>query len=203
MVKRIYICTMKSIVILSMFLSFNYCLEAQQKGYYKSEIGAELYGGFSNLGGAFGGEIKYGYLVDKNFIVGPSFRLQRTWTNNFGVNQSFNIYGGGLFAHYRIQEKLFLGTEMQMLRSPFNFVSFQQNTKKWAAIILIGGGVHLKLHERIRMSAGIFYDVVNAENSPFRSSYNFKVKNEFGQIVRILPIIYRITFFFPLGEKTN
>ena len=33
--------------------------------------------------------------------------------------------------------------------------------------------------------------------------YNFKIKNEVGQTVRILPIIYRVTFFIPLGEKVN
>ncbi len=194
---------MKNVVIILVFLSCNFWMIAQEKGYYKSEIGAELYGGFSNLGGAFGGEIKYAYLVNKSFVVGPSFRLQRTWTNNFGINQSFNIYGGGAFAHYRIQDKLFLGTEMQMLRSPYNFDLFQFNSKKWAPVILLGGGLNLKLHERIRLSAGIFYDVVNAQNSPFRTSYNFKIKDQNGQTVRILPIIYRVTFFFPLGEKTN
>jgi hypothetical protein len=194
---------MKKILLLFVLFVNYFFVASQQKGYYKSEIGAELYAGVSNLGGAFGGEIKYAYLVDKNLVVGPSFRLQRTWTNNFGINNSFNIYGGGLFAHYRFQEKLFLGTEIQFLRSPFNFVSFQPNTKKWAPVALIGGGVHLKLHERIRLSAGIFYDVVNAVNSPFRSSYNFRVKNQVGETVRILPIIYRVTFFFPLGEKTN
>lgn len=194
---------MKKFVIILILQGIFFFGMSQQKDYYKSEIGAELYAGFSNLGGAFGGEIKYAYLVDKNLAVGPSFRLQRTWTNNFGINQSFNIYGGGAFAHYRFQEKLFLGTEVQFLRSPFNFTSYQQITKPWVLIALIGGGVHLKLHERARLSAGIFYDLVNADNSPFRSSYNFKVKNDAGQIVRILPIIYRITFFFPLGEKVK
>ena len=194
---------MKTRVLLFFIVGIYFPSFSQQKGYYKSEIGAELYAGFSNLGGAFGGEIKYAYLVNKNLAVGPSFRLQRTWTNNFGINQSFNIYGGGAFAHYRIQEKLFLGAEIQLLRSPFNFVSYVQNPKKWAPIALIGGGVHLKLHERVRLNAGIFYDVINAENSPFRSSYNFKIKDEVGETVRILPIIYRVTFFIPLGEKVN
>lgn len=194
---------MKTIALLFFVVGIYFFGFSQQKGYYKSEIGAELYAGFSNLGGAFGGEIKYAYHVDKTLVVGPSFRLQRTWTNNFGINQSFNIYGGGAFAHYRLQDKLFFGAEIQLLRSPFNFVSFQQNPKKWAPIALVGGGVNLKLHERIRLSAGIFYDVINADNSPFRSSYNFKVKNQMGQTVRYLPIIYRVTFFFPLGEKLN
>ncbi|MFM7683652.1 MAG: hypothetical protein ACKO7P_13070 [Bacteroidota bacterium] len=194
---------MKTIALLFFVVGIYFFGYSQQNGYYKSEIGAELYAGFSNLGGAFGGEIKYAYLVDKNLAVGPSFRLQRTWTNNLGINNSFNIYGGGAFAHYRLQEKLFLGAEIQLFKSPFNFISFQPISKPWALVALVGGGAHLKLHERIRLSAGIFYDIVNAENSPFRSSYNFKIKDQTGQTVRYLPIIYRVTFFFPLGEKVN
>ncbi|MBM3186113.1 MAG: hypothetical protein FJZ67_07420 [Bacteroidetes bacterium] len=194
---------MKTIALLFFVVGIYFFGYSQQNGYYKSEIGAELYAGFSNLGGAFGGEIKYAYLVDKNLAVGPSFRLQRTWTNNLGINNSFNIYGGGAFAHYRLQEKLFLGAEIQLFKSPFNFISFQPILKPWALVALVGGGAHLKLHERIRLSAGIFYDIVNAENSPFRSSYNFKIKDQTGQTVRYLPIIYRVTFFFPLGEKVN
>lgn len=190
---------MKTTLKLLFIMSLNLVVWAQQE-FTRSEIGAEIYAGFSNLGGAFGGELKYAAILNKNIAIGPSFRLQRTWTNNFGINNSFNIYGGGAFAHLRFQEKLFIGTEFQMLRSPYNFVSYQINTKKWAPILLVGGGVHLKLHERIKLNAGIFYDVINAQNSPFRSSYNFKIKNQTGQVVNILPIIYRITFFFPLGE---
>lgn len=201
--KRIYLCTMKTFLNSLLFVFINFVVFAQKDGYYKSELGAEIYAGVSNLGGAFGGELKYGYHVDKNLVIGPSFRLQRTWVNNFGINNSFNIYGGGFFTHYRFQEKLFLGTEIQILRSPFNYSTYQLNTRKWAPVLLVGGGVNLKLHERIRLNAGIFYDIANAENSPFRSSYNFKIKNQLGQIVRILPIIYRVTFFFPLGNKVN
>jgi hypothetical protein len=46
----------------------------------------------------------------------------------------------------------------------------------------------------------LFYDVINAQNSPFRSSYAFKMKNQTGQVVRILPVIYRITLFIPLSK---
>lgn len=194
---------MRKIIVLTAFTIAQLALFGQQTSFYKSELGAEIYAGVSNLGGAFGGELKYGYHANKNVIIGPSFRLQRTWSNNMGINQSFNIYGGGIFAHYRFQEKLFIGTELQLLKSPFNFVSFQTNVKQWAPIVLIGGGVNLKLHERIRLNAGIFYDLRNAENSPFRSSYSFKSKNQLGQIVKIYPIIYRVTFFFPLGKPTN
>ncbi len=171
-----------------------------QVSYDGQEIGVEGYAGGSNLGGAFGFELKHASILNKYIVVGPSFRYQRVWSNNYNVKTNINVWGGGVFAHYRIQNKLFVGTEFQMLRSPYNFVSYASNTKKWAASLMLGGGFYLKLGEKVRLNAALFYDVINAENSPFRTSYFFKVKNQAGQIVRTLPIIYRVTFFIPIGS---
>jgi len=187
----------KIITIVVFCLSFN--LEAQTT-FDGQEIGAEVYVGFSNLGGAFGVELKHASILNKNFAVGPSLRLQRTWSNNFGQQASINIWGPGVFAHARYADMVFAGAEFQILRSPYNFVTFNAEPKKWAPVMLLGGGFCFKLGKHIRLNAAIFYDVINAKNSPFRSSYNFSVKNEAGQVVRILPIIYRVTFFFPLGQ---
>jgi hypothetical protein len=110
------------------------------------------------------------------------------------------MYGGGAFAHLRYQDKVFAGVEFQMLHSPFNFITFQSGQKKWAPTLFVGGGFYLKLAPKINLNLALFCDVINADNSPFRSSYNFKIKNEFGQVVRILPIIYRITLFIPLSK---
>jgi hypothetical protein len=174
-----------------------------QTTYDGQEIGAEVYAGFSNLGGAFGVELKHASILNKNFAVGPSFRIQRTWSNNLGLKTNINIWGPGVFAHARYRDMIFGGAEFQMLRSPFNFVTFAEEQKKWAPILLLGGGFCFKLGKHIRLNAAIFYDVINAKNSPFRSSYNFNVKNEAGQVVRVLPIIYRVTFFFPLGGQSK
>lgn len=165
-----------------------------------SELGIEAYGGGSNLGGSFGGELKYAAKLANNLVVGPSFRLQRTWSNYYSIQSHFNIYGGGAFAHLRFQDKIFVGTEFQMLRSPYNFTTFQLQSKKWAPTLFVGGGFYLHLGPKVNLNLALFYDVINAQNSPFRSSYNFKMKNQAGQVVKILPIIYRITLFIPLTK---
>jgi hypothetical protein len=190
------------------YITLILCLSFGLKSYSQTtydgqEIGAEVYAGFSNLGGAFGVELKHASILNKKFAVGPSFRIQRTWSNNLGLKTNINIWGPGVFAHARYQDVIFGGLEFQLLRSPFNFVTFAEEQRKWAPVLLLGGGFHLKLGTRIRLNAAIFYDVINAKNSPFRSSYNFNVKNEAGQIVRVLPIIYRVTFFFPLGGQSK
>ena len=46
-----------------------------------SEIGIELHGGASNLGGTFSLGLKYAAIINENFAVGPSFRL----TQDFGI----------------------------------------------------------------------------------------------------------------------
>jgi hypothetical protein len=174
-------------------------LSYAQVAFNGSELGVELYAGASTLGGSVGGDLKYAAILNENWAVGPSFRLQRTWSNNLGQKMGFSVYGGGVYAHYRIKNTLFVGGEYELLKSPYNFIFFNYSSKQWASTLFLGGGFSRDFNHKIRVNGGIFYDVINAENSPFRSSYSVRIKNEMGQVVRILPMIYRITFFFPLG----
>ena len=180
-------------------LAFSYHSQVAFDG---SEIGLEIFAGGSNLGGSVGGDLKYAAVLNENFAVGPSFRLQRTWSNNLGQKFGFSVYGGGIFAHYRLKNVVFGGLEFEVLHCPVNYVNVN-SSKSWLSTLFIGGGFSRDFNHKIRINAGVFYDVINADNSPFRSSYNFNIKNEAGQIVKILPMIYRISFFFPLGWKES
>ena len=191
---------MKKVLLVFFFVPF---IMLSQVAYNGSEIGVEIFAGASNLGGSIGGDLKYAAIVNENWAIGPSFRYQRTWSNNLGQKMGFSVYGGGVFAHYRIKNTLFLGGEFELLKSPYNFIVFNYSTKQWAPTLFLGGGFSRDFNQKIRVNGGIFYDLINAENSPFRSSYSVRLKNEMGQVVRILPIIYRITFFFPLGKSAE
>ncbi len=185
-------------LLLGSFVCFIQFLSTAQ--IQSSELGLEAYGGGSQLGGTFGGELKYAAKLKNNLIVGPSFRLQRSWSNYLAMQSHFTIYGGGAFAHLRIQDKIFVGTEFQMLHSPYNFTTFQIQSNQWAPTLFLGGGFYLKLGPKVNLNLALFYDLINAQNSPFRSSYAFKMKNQAGQIVKILPVIYRVTLFIPLTK---
>ena len=87
-------------------------LSYAQVAFNGSELGVELYAGASNLGGSVGGDLKYAAILNENWAVGPSFRLQRTWSNNLGQKMGFSVYGGGVYAHYRIKNTLFVGENM-------------------------------------------------------------------------------------------
>ena len=111
----------------------------------------------------------------------------------------WSVFGGGVFGHYRFQNVLFAGAEFEMLKSPYTKLGLLSSFQTWAPTLFVGGGFSREFNESFRINAGIMYDVINADNSPFRGSYNFTVKNEQGQVIRILPIIVRLAFFIPIS----
>lgn len=167
-----------------------------------SEVGADLIFSASNFGGTAGLGLKYGVKFGEYFIAGPSFRYQRTWNKNVttGTAGGFNVYGGGAFLHARFFNALFLGAEYEILRSPYSGSSYwTPSTPTWANTFFLGGGFSMEFNEKIRLNAGIMYDVVNAANSPFRPGYFVQKKTSTGANAGYLPIIYRIAFFFPIS----
>ncbi|MEJ6505769.1 MAG: hypothetical protein QNK70_09635 [Crocinitomicaceae bacterium] len=169
-----------------------------------SEIGVELHGGASTLGGTFSSGLKYAAILNENFAVGPSFRLQRIWNNNIGTSTSANIWGGGIWAHVRYKNVLFGGVEFELIKNPYNQNNWEPAERKWAPTLFLGGGFSKEYNEKIRINLGIFYDIINADNSPFRSSYTIIIKDsQTGNTQRRLPIIYRINFFFPIGNNKD
>ena len=167
------------------------------------ELGIEGYFGASNQGGSFGIGPKFGFILNENIAIGPSFRIQRNWSNLLGNSFSQTVYGGGAFAHIRYKSKgkstVYGAVEFEYLRSPFADINFQNETaKKWAPTLFLGGGFLVRVNKVVGINAGILYDVINADNSPFRSSYFFKQKNQAGVVTKIYPLIYRLTFLFKL-----
>ena len=167
------------------------------------ELGIEGYFGASNQGGSFGIGPKFGFILNENIAIGPSFRIQRNWSNLLGNSFSQTVYGGGAFAHIRYKSKgkstVFGAVEFEYLRSPFADINFQNVTaKKWAPTLFLGGGFLVRVNKVVGINAGILYDVINADNSPFRSSYFLKQKNQAGVVTKIYPLIYRLTFLFKL-----
>jgi hypothetical protein len=73
---------MKHILLVSFICLFQFITTAQIQS---SELGLEAYGGGSQLGGTFGGELKYAAKLKNNLIVGPSFRVQRSWSNYLNI----------------------------------------------------------------------------------------------------------------------
>lgn len=168
--------------------------------YNGSEIGADIAFSASTFGGNFGVGLKYGFKLGEYLFVGPSIRYERLWFKNgfTGTQGGSNVFGGGAFVHARFFNAFFLGVEYEHLKSPYNVNGLLNIENSWAPTLFVGGGFSMEFNESVRLNVGVMYDVINAENSPFRRSYMFTVKDQNGNIQRYLPIIYRIAFFFPL-----
>lgn len=163
----------------------------------RPEIGFDLAMGFSKNGGNIGIGPKFKFAsYNPNIAWGPSVRFQHVWANNFltGQSTSYSIYGGGAFLHYRIDNIVYLGTEVEFLHTPINYTFV--DSPSWVPTAFIGGGLS-KSWDFFRINAGLFYDVINHDNSPFRSSY-FLSKTDGSGNKALLPLIYRFSFFFEL-----
>lgn len=178
-----------------------------------SELGIDLTFSYSSgqyNTGTIGVGGKYGFLFnDESIILGPSVRYHRTWTNNpFNTTNSttgFNIYGGGGFIHYRFANYLFVGTEIEVLKSPYTNNGYLSiSNSKWVPTCLLGGGFSGKIGENFRLNAGVMYDILDIPNPSDPNNPNpnsplqpYVARNK--KTGTVIPIIYRLAFFIPLS----
>ena len=158
----------------------------------------------SNLGGAAGGGLKFGFKTTENFIFGPSIRINRSWSSFNGNTQTFSFtnWGGGLFAHGRYGNVIFGGIEAEVVQNKNIFIDTSAVFKKLVPTIFVCGGFSKEFKQIVRVNFGLYYDLINGLNSPYRNAYMITIKDpQTGQIVRRLPLIYRLTFFFPIHIK--
>lgn len=186
---------------LSIFLGISLCSNAQIiEG---TEIGFDGFFSASTQGGALGIGPKFGFLMNENLIIGPSFRFQRTWSNNLytGVNYSYNNYGGGFFLHGRYKNTLFGGFEFEVMKNKNVFVDTSAVFTNVVPTLFVCAGFSREFKGIVRLNVGLYYDVINSKNSPFRKGYILPIKNaQSGAIQGYVPLIYRISFFFPLTK---
>lgn len=195
-------------------LSFVFAFQSYQ-AQYRPEIGVEIAAAsISSMGGTVGGAIRAGLGEaygehNEGVAYGVMFRYQHLWNqNNFtGVGASGSLYGAGLYAHYRFMEWFFIGAEMEYIRNPF-IIPQGQNVpnRKWTLAAFVGGGAS-KDFDWVRLNLGVQYDIADAlrdplRPSPFRNQYFIRLRNSAqpGAGGSYLPLIYRLTFFFPLGR---
>jgi hypothetical protein len=176
---------------------------------YGKEIGVEITGARgSNLGGVIGGVLKFSFVSEtagENYIAfGPSVRYQYFWSNNSftGIQANGSMLGFGGYFQYRFFDWFYVGTEVEIIQNPFNQFS------NWTPVGFIGGGIH-KDFGFVHLNAGLMYDVVDAlrdplsqVSSPLANNYFIRKQSPTNaqQSAGYIPIIARITFFFPLGR---
>lgn len=187
-----------------MFLSLSFTAFAQDEEEEDTteipsvmEIGLDANLSASNLGGSGGVGLKFGYKLNEYVIVGPSLRVQRTWNNNYGQKFGYTVFGGGAWIHGRFANAVFAGVEFEYLRVPQDII-FVSGARTWVPTLLVGGGFSREFNKVVRLNAGIFYDVIDNPRSPFRPGYFMRKQVANGIPGALIPIMYRIGFFFPL-----
>jgi hypothetical protein len=187
---------MKGILLYSFLVLTSFSSISQQLS--GAELGFDCFFSASNIGGAAGIGPKLGFKLNENLVIGPSFRYQRTWTTDFQGNYSYTIWGGGAFVHARYKNVLFGGLEFELLKTPYNYTTTGGLTT-WVSTLFLCGGYSKEFNKHFRLTIGLYYDVINSVNSPFRNAYILKTKDATtGAVVKILPLIYRISFVFPI-----
>lgn len=198
---------MKHILLIFSFLfSISFNSNAQN---YDQQFGLEITGAQgSNLGGIIGGVLKYAFVDDlgnDNYLAfGPSLRYQYFWSNNTftGVQGSGSMFGFGGFLQFRFFEWFYLGSEVELIQNPFS------PNANWTPVGFLGGGIHHDF-DFVQLNAGLMYDVIDGlrdplstVSSPLRNNYFIRKQNPVNQQQSggYLPIIARITFFFPIGN---
>lgn len=163
------------------------------------EIGVDGFFSIGNLGGTFALGLKYGFKFgeENKFIAGPSFRIQRAWSSYAGSKFSYNILGLGGFFHARMYNVLFVGAELEMMNAPTVY-SVLNPTKKLTPACFVGGGYSQAFKSDIRLNVGVFYDIINSLNSPYRPYYIARKENGV-----LIPIMYRMAVFFPIGNNRD
>lgn len=190
------------LIILATLLSV-FSVRAQEKYFEGFELGFDGSFNASSIGGVFEIGPKFGFVRHENLVFGPTIRYQRAWSQPYYSDQSFsfNNIGGGFFIHGRYKNTIFGGVEAEVLRNRNVFIDTSAVFKKIVPTVFICAGFSREFKGIIRLNAGIYYDIINSLNSPFRSSYKITIKDPTtGQIVNRVPLIYRISFFFPLGR---
>lgn len=182
----------------------NYDEEVEKSEYPKYEIGLDGFFGASNIGGSFGLGPKFGFVVNENVVLGPTIRYQQSWSQPYNTNQNYQYrnFGGGFFLHGRYNNVIYGGIEAEIVRNKNTYIDTSAIFKKWVPTVFICGGFSREFKQTIRLNVGIYYDVINSINSPYRPSYMFTIKDaQTGMVVKRLPLLYRISVFFPLGKK--
>lgn len=173
------------VILLISFTSFS------QQG--NKEIGVDLNFWTSNIGGSVNISPKFGYEVADSLVIGASFRYINYRSNLDGIQGRSNIFGAGIYGHYRFLNWLYAGADIELYFTPYNYNSTPANPLYNAKVpaVLLNGGLSHKIGSHFRINAGIYYDVINNINSPLKLSY--MTRNAKGVY---LPIFYRVTFIF-------
>ena len=131
------------------------------KWYYGGNIGFSFWNNYTYLG-------IYplvGYKITPQFSVGA--KIGYSYINYKDTDFDSHNYGGSIFTRYRIIPQIYLHGE-------FVYFSYDRITgRDWVPFLLLGGGVSQNVGPNVWVFAEVLFDVINDENSPYKSGEPF------------------------------
>jgi len=130
------------------------------------------YGGYINasfgLYTSIGVEPMLAYKVTPKFSVGAKFRYDYIRDERYGETYNTSNYGFSLFTRYRLFKPLYVHVEYVTYNYDL-YNGFGESERIWIPYFLVGGGYSKMIGKRTWLNAQVLFDVLQNENSPYRS----------------------------------
>lgn len=118
-----------------------------------------------------------GYKVTPKLSFGlqPGYEYLK-YDSYYGGSYETSNYGGRAFARYRIIPQVYVHTEYAAInyeiesRLPSGQI---EDTREWVSFLFLGGGLSQKVGGNVYAYIQVLFDVLNDENSPYRSGAPF------------------------------
>ena len=143
----------------------------QSKVYYGGNVGFSFWRDYTYIG-------IYplvGYKITPKFSVGA--KIGYSYINYNDTDFDTHNYGGSLFTRYRIIPQIYLHGEFVYFsfeRRTYNLVNQQFGSERvWVPYFLLGGGFSQQISPNVWAYAEVLFDVINDENSPYKSGEPF------------------------------
>ena len=118
-----------------------------------------------------------GYKVTPKLSVGlqPGYEYLK-YDSYYGGSYETSNYGGRVFARYRIIPQIYVHSEYAAIN--YEIESWLpsgkiDDTREWVSFLFLGGGLSQKVGGNVYAYIQVLFDVLNDENSPYRSGAPF------------------------------
>ncbi len=117
-----------------------------------------------------------GYKATPKLSVGlqPGYEYLK-YDSYYGGSYETSNYGGRAFARYRIIPQVYAHAEYAAINYEIEkkMPSGHEGTRKWVPFLFLGGGLSQQIGGNIYAYIQVLFDVLNDENSPYRSGAPF------------------------------
>lgn len=130
------------------------------------------YGGYVNFSlgtyTSIGIEPMVGYKIIPRLSVGAKIRYDYIQDKRFEKTYTYSNYGGSLFARLTVIKRLYLHAEYAGYNYE-RYIDEDNSDRTWVPYFFVGAGFSQPIGGRASLNAQILFDVLNNENSPYKS----------------------------------